>query len=571
MKRRVEFGRPTIPQGLEVRRNLAPSVLRALLWFDGPLAALAVSSVVALGVAWDRRSAQMAVLWLWAFIAIYVLLSRLCCRRRVWRVAAGLCIAAGGSIALYVVLQFSYLGYDVKVPALSRIGQAVGSILPRFGHWAPMSNSVATLLEGLVPLAAALALRRTEIGWRLAAGASGMVMLFAIALVASRGAWVALCAGTVAWALASAGDTRSGYAGKAGAFACAVVTMLVVAVAAHAVGPSGAGYQLGGIFDRPDRLNVYRNSLVLIQGFPFTGIGPGDQFAMALSRYALLIQVPFLTYAHNLYLSVWLEYGLAGILSWTALVASVLAAIVAGERAELGTRFRGVWVGALVVLVHGLMDARQSVDRWTMAPLFILLGLLAARLKRGRLPATAGVAAAPVVAVTAFLALASPYLRPFEATWQTNQGMLAEARAELGGLAPADRTQALTQAQWYFERAVRLNPQQPTARRRLGILAIDARRFDEARDHLEVAWQADPGNPATRKALGLAYAWTGQLESAKELLAPIDAIVSELDVWSQYWEQQRQPSQAIYAARLSLTLLPDRLEASRRLTQLEGR
>jgi hypothetical protein len=554
-----------------VRSSFPPSVPRALLWFDGPLAALAASSAVALGVAWNQQSARLAVLWLWCGLALYALLSRISCRRGAWRTVAGLSVAAGTAFALYVVFQFSHLGYDVKVPALSRIGESLGSLLPRFGGWAPMSNSVATVLEGLVPLAAALAIRRTETWRRVAAGAGGVVMLSAIVLVASRGSWVALCAGTAAWALASAAETRSGFTSKVVAFACAVVVLLVVAAATHPVTQAHGGYQLGEIFDRPDRLHVYRNSLVLIQGFPFTGIGPGDQFAMALSRYALLIQVPFLTYAHNLYLSIWLEYGLAGILSWIVLVGSVIAAIVAGERAELGTRFRGAWVGVLVVLVHGLTDARQSVDRWTALPLFILLGLLAAATKRGRLPATAAAATVPAVAGLAFLALASPYLRPIDATWQANQGMLAEARAELAGLAPDDRKQALTQAQWYFERALRLDPRQPTAHQRLGILAIDGGRFNEARDHLEVAWRTDPGNPATRKALGLAYTWTGQLEQAKDLLTPVDSIVEELDVWSWHWERQRRLPQAANAARLSLMMRPARPEIERRLMDLEGR
>jgi hypothetical protein len=51
------------------------------------------------------------------------------------------------------------------------------------------------------------------------------------------------------------------------------------------------------------RLDLYRHSLSLVQDFPFTGIGLGDQFAMVLSRHALLIQVPFLTYPHNTSLS----------------------------------------------------------------------------------------------------------------------------------------------------------------------------------------------------------------------------------------------------------------------------
>jgi putative inorganic carbon (hco3(-)) transporter len=553
-----------------VGRSGVQALLRALLWFDGPLAALALSAAVALGVAWEKESARQAVQWLWAGVLVYALLSRLCRADAPWRVVGTITVLAGAAVGLYVVLQFPYLGYDIKVAWLSRIGTAVGGLVPRIGDWAPMPNSVATLLEGLVPLAAALAASaKSGRLWRLGAAAGGLVMLLAIALVASRGAWVALGVGCLAWAFAWGWATRAGTGGKLVVGASLAVGLLLVLTATRVVAPSVGGLQLSQIFDRPDRLNVYRNSLVLIQDFPVTGIGPGNQFAMTLSRYALLIQVPFLTYAHNLYLSLWLELGLFGIASWAALIGSVLAAFLAGERAGLGTWFRGAWIGVLVVLVHGLMDARQVVDRWTWLPLFVLLGFMAARLARERVRVTAGITLVPVAALLAFLALASPFLLPAEATWRSNQGMLAEARAELGGLPPAARAQSLAAARLHFERAVELNPRQPTARRRLGLLAIDDRRFDEALANLQIAWEADYGNPATRKAFGLACAWAGRLGPARELLAPVHGIVDELNVWSWYWDQQGQRPQAIYAARLSLMMHPGSLEVARRLADLE--
>jgi len=554
-----------------VAGNLAKSVVRDLLWFDGLMAALAVSAAVALGVAWERSSAHEAVQWYWVGALVCALLSRLCRSDVLWRVIAILSTLAGAAIALYVILQFPYLGYDVKVESLSRVGAAIGSLVPRFAVWVPMPNSVATLLEGLVPLAAALAAAQGGKGWRVAAGASALVMVFAIALVVSRGAWIALAVGCLAWATAWAWTRRAGMSGRVVASVCVAVALLLVATATHVIAPSFGGLRLGEIFDRPDRLNVYRNSLVLIQDFPVTGIGPGSQFAMALSRYALLIQVPFLTYSHNLYLSLWLELGLLGMTIWAALVGAVLAAILVGERARLGVWFRGAWIGALVVLVHGLMDARQVVDRWTWLPLFVLLGLLAARLRRLHAPISVGAMVLPIATSLIVLAVASPFLLPIGATWRANQGMLAEARAELGGLPRDARARSFADARRQFELAVTLDPRQPTARRRLGLIAIDEGRFEEAHANLDVAWQADTGSPTTRKAFGLACAWTGRLERAKDLLAPVDGIVDELIVWSWYWEQQGRRAQAIDAARLSLMMRPGIPEVARRLADLERR
>ena len=550
---------------------MAQTILRALLWFDLPLTAFAASAILALGVAWEKNSALQAVLWLGAGLLTYLVLSRLCQRENVWRAVARMLVLCGAGVGLYVVLQYPYLGYDVKVASLARIGGAVGSLVPRFGGWTPMPNSVATLLGGLVPLAVALALERGRAGWRLVAAVSGLLTLLAIVLVASRGAWVALLAACLAWALAWGWTRRASLFGKLAVVGSVAAALLLVAAASHLGTFSVGGFQLGGVFDRPDRLDVYRHSLVLIRDFPFTGIGPGDQFAMVLSRYVLLIQVPFLSYAHNLYLNLWLELGLAGISSWVLLVGTVLAAILVGERVALGVSFRGAWCGIVVVLVHGLMDARQFVDRWTWLPFFALLGLLAAALRRERPRVTFGAASVPVAAVLAFLTVVLVSLRPLEATWQANLGMLAEARAELGALPPEGRARALTEARQHFERAIQLNPQQPTARRRLGLLAMDEGRFEEARANLQLAWQADGTNPATRKAFGLACAWDGDIELASGLLRPVEGIVEELNAWTWYWEQQGRQAQAIYALQVSLRLRPGQPEVARRLADLESR
>ena len=71
-----------------------------------------------------------------------------------------------------------------------------------------------------------------------------------------------------------------------------------------------------GAAGRPDRLDVYGQAVTLLRDMPFTGLGAGDQFAAAVSRYVLLIQVPFITYAHNLTLQLWLAYGLFGLAAW---------------------------------------------------------------------------------------------------------------------------------------------------------------------------------------------------------------------------------------------------------------
>ena len=96
---------------------------------------------------------------------------------------------------------------------------------PRFGSfvpWAPFANSSATLLEGLVVVAAGLALGRGPAVMRGAAAAAAVVMAAACLLTASRGAWMAVAVGLAALvayryhrALAG-GDRRRGRCGSPG-------------------------------------------------------------------------------------------------------------------------------------------------------------------------------------------------------------------------------------------------------------------------------------------------------------------------------------------------------------------
>ena len=160
-------------------------------------------------------------------------------------------------------------------------------------------------------------------------------MAAACLLSASRGAWLA-----VAVALAVLVAYRS-IARWQLALAAAAVAGLLAVVASTVAGGTPWWIRWAGAAGRPDRLDVYGQAVALLRDVPFTGLGAGDQFAAAVSKYVLLIQVPFITYAHNLTLQLWLAYGLVGLAAWSALAAAIAVAAAAGERAGLGRRFRG--------------------------------------------------------------------------------------------------------------------------------------------------------------------------------------------------------------------------------------
>ncbi|MBC7249635.1 MAG: O-antigen ligase family protein [Anaerolineae bacterium] len=545
---------------------------------DAPLGLFFISALGGLWAAYDRRlSWPMLVVILLGIICYYVIINIGTSENRLWGLAL---VGLLGSlvVAVYFVSQGGYLGYAPKLQAVSRLHQALSRVFPRFTPFHPHRNSVAAFLEGWLPLAVALAVGSPRRWMRLVGGSSGVLLALAILLSASRGAWLALALCLPLW-----WATRS-RRNLVVSTACAVV--LLLGLAGYLMLVPGASLQqapivnqtLVPLFARPDRVDVYRGSWYLIQDFPFTGIGLGGTFAMVYSRYVLLIQVPFLTYSHNLFLQVWLNHGVLGILAFTWLIAAFCALVWrVGRRGD--ALFQGAWLGVAAILLHGLSDARQYADGWTFFPFFVLLGLAvaswrvsesanqrvseSAHRRGGRWVWMVGVITLGVMGLLAW--------QPLAAMAYANAGALLQARAQLTeGLSDEQRSDLIQQAVSDYQRAVSLDADNRTAQQRLGMLALDARRLDEAVTHLEAAYNADPTNATTHKALGLAYTWAGRFDEAGQLLADVPEIVEELNVWGWWWGTQGESEWAANAYRVSLLLEPGQPGVRDRLSALES-
>lgn len=539
---------------------------------DLPLALFVLSAAAALWPAHDRSLCGPPLAALAIGFVLYLVISRACTASRVWLFAAGTVVVGGAIFALYFLTQYPYLDYPDKVGIISRTADSLRGLVPPLSRWAPNRNSVATCLEGVLFLAAALAWTRAHWLPRIAWGLPAVVLAAALLLTASRGAWMAVAVTAGLWLVLGSRWIRShrwaSVLPTAAPLVIGLGACLWLAVGAAAAPPGG----LGWLFGRSDRLDLYRQSLWLIRDYPLTGVGLGGQFALALSRYVLLIQVPYLTYSHNLYLEVWLQQGLLGAASWVWLLAAFVLSAGVWSRAEHPVLARGAGLGVLAMLLHGIVDARQYVDVWCWLPFFALLGLHAAAVRTsGPAVLGRGLHAIPALLAVLFVGATLWALRPVTAAVWANLGAVRQTAAETWATdTPGERRAwLLSQAEADFRRALAIAPSHPSANFRLGLLLMNAGRFDEAERRLGVAWEHDQRNTAAQKALGLTRVWLGNLSAAAPLLQSVPGIADELNTWGSWRASQGQTELAVRAYRMSLRLAPDQPPVREALAALE--
>lgn len=308
--------------------------------------------------------------------------------------------------------------------------------------------------------------------------------------------------------------------------------------------------------------------------YAITGTGLGDTFALVYSRYGLLIQVPFLTYPHNLPLSVWFNQGLLGLAAFIGFIVTFYSYVfgVAGA-GQPRVLFHGAWLGVTVILLHGLTDAPQYSDnRWMMPALFVLAGLAVAAGRaalsdaefedgiefisawRSRLIAIG-------VVIVAVVAISVVFQQRLRAAWYTNLGAIDETRADLTpNISQTQLTTFYDSAEAYYRRALEVMPNYPNANRRLGNLLVSAEKFADALPFLETAYEADPTNPASHKGLGLAYVWTGETDKAAQLFNQLDNprdMEGELYTWGSYRTGRGQSLLAARAWETAVLMYPD--------------
>ncbi len=522
----------------------------------------ALTALSSLFASYDVTRSQPQVIAIFVSVALFFWIAYIMNSPRLIIGLTMVFVVVGIVFALLFILQYGNQNYP-DAPGLMRSIGGITTLLPPlvFIH----ENTAGTLVEILLPLT--LALMATTRRWlRWAWGLAIPVLLYALFLSYSRGAWVSVVF-ILLLGLAVVIFGRLNRALAIGLIVIGVVLVIAITGAVVTVG-ANSGLVQSAMNTATSRLELYRNGIYLASDYPFTGIGLGDTFAMIYSRYSLMIFVPLFTYSHNLPLAIWLGQGLLGLVAFAGIVLLFYYHVLRVIRiADPGPIFYGAWLGVTATLVHGLFDARQYVESpFTLPALFVGIGLaigsgryalsevyFVRRRHHWFLPLGLAGALLGTALVGSIV-----FSRDLQAIWYTNMGAIREAQSDsaiVPELSPALRAINRAAAQASYEQALAINPNWPSANRRLGNLLVADENFSAGIPLLEKAYATEPGYQASIKGLGLAYLWVGKTRDAANLFQQLSEpaeMSEELWNWFSFRQSQNQMDLAGYAGESAL-------------------
>ncbi len=541
----------------------------ALNW---PLLLFLGAAFIGLWAAYDRGSAFQKLLLL---LGAYLLYTAIVVQplQRLWKVVAVLA-ALGSAIAIFFLLTMDWRAHPPEFGFARRLVDSWAAVRPSLSLSSLHPNVAGGLIALLLPF---------QIGWMWRARRSQdragrpvmaiglLVSLLALIISSSRGAIFSLLVALAFWALlqmlarlAAARQIKSRLPVSWLAAAVVVIIGAMLTAGYGQLGPLLARLPLGAGF--AERAGLAAQTRHLIADFPLLGGGLAA-FPGLHSRYILGIPYFFLPNGHNIFLDVFLEQGLLGVIAFIVIVATTFWRLVsvifaANGQAVAGQAklLAGVTLSSFtILLLHGLVE--DTVYGSAGLPLLLVAPALAIALhdassedgvsgQRRRVRVNRH----PLLLCGALL-LASVLLPAGRAAWLANIASLHMARVELDGF-PHDQwrddidVERLAPARALFEQSIGINQRQSTAYYRLGLIAMLRHDYEEAVHQLQRAHQNNAGHVGIRKALGYSYAWTGNVEQGSLLLSQAPFVNQELQAYENWWQSRGRDDLASITAQL---------------------
>jgi hypothetical protein len=520
--------------------------------FDWPLLAFIVTAGVSVWAAFDRQSAWDKFWLICGAVLLYYSFANWAAdkgsnalQKQGWILAS-----LAPLIAIYFLLSHDWDAYPSKLELISQIGRTIRDVVPDLSLDRFHPNVLAGAMAMLFPFTIGVTImswyrkRRRDF---VAGLGTVFITLFGLVMSGSRGAWLAVfvAALIVIWWLVirtfvqGRRRSRSWFLGSIAVVLLAAA--LVVILAPDLVNNALSG--LPPVQSGSKRADLYRNSLILVNDYPFIGAGL-DNFMMLYSSYALLLHVGFSTHGHSLFLDLSIQQGIIAvlILFWMlVLMGEAIWRLLGGQRvqkrpeptawesASKQSSRQGILLGAaalsiLVLILHGLVDDPIYGTRMVIL-MFVPFAFAVPELLRARTPDVRQQVRAIFVGLLIVGIILIFSWRPILSLFNSNLAAVRQGQAELGvyewpewPIQDAVRSEVvLAPAIEGYERAISLNPGNASARRRLGQILLSLGEYGEAIRHLEEAYAQAPWDNATRQLLGEAYLVHGRVDDGDAL------------------------------------------------------
>ncbi len=405
---------------------------------DAPFVLFVLSGLVGVWASYDPATSWFKFGMLVAAVALYYALVFLRRAPQLLETFAWFFVVASAGLAIYFVTQHDYAADSAKIGMITALGIALHNLVPDLGVHVPDPNIAAGALELAFPVGIALYVRsRSTSGSRQHASLALIALVgFGLLMTSSRGAWLALAmVGLATLLVMRAQAVLQRYALPLAAIA-ALLTLIAVLWLAGGFLPSLENL-LGAVpagNTWVSRVELYRHAWRLVKDYYFTGSGLGV-FPMVYSTYALMIDVPFLTHAHNLLLEIWLEQGLLGFVAFAWLVVEFYLWLARHANALTWLGWAGA-AAATVMFLHATVDVLLYSSRG-LPLMFIPMGIALGGTSQMPLSAVGQKTGARnlqlgLIALTAFCLLLFVFRNPFGAMWYANLGSVEQTKVELG-------------------------------------------------------------------------------------------------------------------------------------------
>jgi len=483
------------------RRVLRPTKL------DWPLRLFLVSGLISLWASYNFDTSLAKFCLIVGSIALYYALNQAPLKIRL-NIGIGLIVFAA-ALALYFITQeneIAAIGAG-KFPLLTNLHATLRSVSPQLNLYQPHPNLVAGVLEIGLIIGVGVTLAHYQ-AWPPSRRATrqssnqtpspflvplilclGLIAL-GLLLTGSRGAWLAVAGAGLGWFFVEMQHTSRLRLLDSLALLI-ILGSIIFFLFLQINGPAQASTTEDP--SSVSRLTIYRGSSHLIRDYIFTGAGLGS-FPMLYSAYVLEIDVVKQNHPHNLYLSVWLEQGLLGILALLWLTIAYISTYFGWRKiqefppktnqaqAQRLLAAASFWT-TIVFFAHGLIDSVHYNSRF-LPLVFVVLGLggftTLVKAKPEDMPIRQAaqprnlVIAGVVAGVVALLLWLWP---PARASWYANLGAVEQSKIELSDYAWPDRipskvrpTADLSGPIQLFESALKLAPENATATERLDLI-----------------------------------------------------------------------------------------------------